>query len=54
MTGQACEAFEWVGQSFKYCDGCGGPYWEHTHEWRHSGKVPISAEDAQRVKEKWA
>lgn len=26
---EACEAFQWVGQSFAYCDRCSRPAWEH-------------------------
>ena len=29
-----CRGFRWIGQSFAQCDGCGRPYWEHTHETR--------------------
>jgi hypothetical protein len=29
--GAECFAFTWCGQSFRYCDNCGNPYWEHTH-----------------------
>lgn len=29
-----CRGFQWVGQSFAHCDGCGQPYWEHTHDTR--------------------
>lgn len=50
---QACEGFEWCGQSFKFCDRCGVPFWEHTHEKRSVGLVLISREDADAVKEKW-
>lgn len=26
-----CWSFKWIGQSLETCDGCGKPYWEHTH-----------------------
>jgi hypothetical protein len=63
VAGGPCEAFQWVGQSFASCDGCGRPYWEHSHieqagegsgpfapEWV---RVPITAEDAYQVRRKW-
>jgi hypothetical protein len=33
---KGCYGFRWIGQSFKFCDGCGEPYWDHTHNetWR--------------------
>ena len=26
---EPCDVFEWVGQSFRSCDACGRPFWEH-------------------------
>lgn len=59
-----CRGFQWVGQSFASCDGCGLPYWEHTHDTRmRDGAGPFDEEpfdyvpitDAQKVacKAKW-
>lgn len=52
-----CEAFSWVGQSFKHCDDCGQPYWDHTHVHgvgsEFGQRVPITPEEAERVKQKW-
>jgi uncharacterized protein with PIN domain len=55
-----CIAYAWMGQSFKYCDRCGNPYWEHTHydtaRKTHPGRTfrrLISASDAAAVKAKW-
>lgn len=52
-----CEAFAWIGQSFRHCDNCGEPYWEHTHEHGVGSQfgtlVPITPEGASRVKSKW-
>lgn len=54
-----CWSFKWVGQSLETCDGCGRPYWEHTHwetygghgrEWRN---VLITDEMAQRARDIW-
>ena len=50
---EVCEAFCWVGQSFKYCERCGHPFWEHTHDMRAAGPVPIDEETKARVKAKW-
>lgn len=27
-----CKGFQWIGQSFASCDGCGKPYWEHDYD----------------------
>lgn len=59
---QPCKGFRWIG-SFK-CDGCGLPFWEHTHDTLikpGAGPfdddpfvyVPISDETKARVKAKW-
>lgn len=26
---EQCKGFQWIGQSWEHCDGCGQPYWEH-------------------------
>lgn len=50
-----CEAFKWIGQSFKHCDDCGRPFWVHTHDDRGSkGLVPITPKMAAQCKERWA
>ena len=50
----ACEAYAWIGQSFKYCDDCGKPYWEHTHIARGGGRRdPITPDSAAAVKARW-
>lgn len=45
-----CKGFAWLGQSFKYCDDCGHPYWEHSHmQWR--GELePITPESAASIR----
>jgi len=54
-----CDVFAWVGQSFKHCDECGQPFWEHTHELRGGPTygevllVQITPELAEQVREKW-
>ena len=59
-----CEGFQWIGQSFKYCDGCGSPYWEHTYirEFKSDSSpfapepwvlVPITPEMADVVRRTW-
>lgn len=56
-----CSGFRWIGQSFRSCDACGAPYWEHTHEHHPTGPPfgdnfelrPISAEDAAIVQARW-
>lgn len=59
---KTCEAFQWIGQSFKHCDRCGEPYWDHTHletVQRDSGPfgpmatMALSDEDREAVKRKW-
>lgn len=27
-----CDGFRYIGQPLSSCDGCGRPYWEHTHD----------------------
>jgi hypothetical protein len=62
---QPCRGFRWIGQSFTHCDGCGLPFWEHTHDTvLKPGAdpfdddpfdfVPISHEQAARVKARWS
>ncbi len=48
-----CEAFMWLGQSFKHCDKCGHPFWVHTHDRQRDRDVPITPEWAERVREAW-
>jgi hypothetical protein len=55
-----CPAFRWIGQSLESCDGCGLPYWEHTHTegasekgLHHSHRRIISDTEAQRAKDIW-
>lgn len=61
MNNDTCPAFQWIGQSFAHCDGCGKPFWLHSHEsrvvggpfsgrWRH---IPISTARAEGVRRKW-
>ena len=60
-TGLECFAFRWIGQAPTSCDGCGQPYWDHTHvEVQHAnGKLGwslrkvISDENRADVKRKW-
>lgn len=52
-TSAPCDGFAWVGQSFKFCDNCGDPYWEHAFELRLGGPVAISPDRAAAVKRKW-
>jgi hypothetical protein len=52
-----CAGFVWIGQSFKYCDECGKPYWDHRYDMeirrgRWFRKL-ISAAEAARVKGRW-
>jgi hypothetical protein len=60
----ACDGFRWLGQSFAHCDGCGKPYWEHTHDLqvrRDAGpfdpdalvRVPITPEQAEACRRRW-
>jgi hypothetical protein len=59
-----CEGFRWIAQTFRSCDRCGLPFWEHSHQERIKpgaspfgpdafGLVPITAEDAAACKRKW-
>lgn len=59
-----CSGFQWIGQSFAHCDGCGAPYWEHAFDEqlnRDKGPfspdawvyVPISPEEAEATRRKW-
>lgn len=29
-----CKGFQWIGQEWTSCDGCGQPYWEHDYDQR--------------------
>lgn len=54
-----CYAFRWMGQSLEYCDGCGQPFWEHSHDERGTGRlgyhrrVIITDKQRERVMKKW-
>lgn len=56
-TGKQCFAFRWIGQPFSSCDGCGRPYWEHTHmETFRDGRwfrQIIQADQRAAVERKW-
>ena len=44
-----CPAYMWIGQSFKFCDRCGKPYWEHSHDHRlPTGEGPFSGGRRER------
>ena len=46
MTADVCDGFKWIGQSFAHCDGCGHPYWEHTHDSRlRKGAGPFGSKN---------
>jgi predicted amidophosphoribosyltransferase len=64
-TPSGCKGFRWIGQSWEHCDGCGKPFWEHTHDSRIRRDaspfdddpfdyVPISTELKQQMKARWA
>lgn len=48
MATAPCPAWTWIGQSFCFCDRCGKPYWEHSHEWQ-SVDGPFSARSRRAV-----
>jgi hypothetical protein len=60
-----CPGFQWIGQSFATCDGCGRPAWEHEGEMRlrEGAKLTGSEDDwelrpwkpgeADAIKRKW-
>jgi hypothetical protein len=52
-----CAGFAWIGQSFKWCDNCSLPYWEHSYAMTlRDGRwfrQLISKELAAAVKRKW-
>lgn len=49
---EPCRGFRWIGQSFKSCDGCGRPAWEHEGELRlRDGSSPFGV--AEGMKRKW-
>lgn len=63
-SGPDCKGFQWVGQTFASCDGCGKPFWEHEFDTRAkpgSGPfddepfdyVPISDEQKAATRAKW-
>lgn len=62
-----CPGFQWIGQSFATCDGCGKPAWEHGGEMRlrEGAKLVIGGTgdwelrpwkpgEAEAIKRKWA
>lgn len=59
-----CKGFQWVGQDWDTCHGCGQPYWEHScmeHPAEGSGPFdeaweyrPISDEARARMKARYA
>jgi acyl-CoA thioesterase FadM len=49
----ACAGFMWVGQSFKYCERCSQPYWEHTHDSWRGELTPITREQAETVRARY-
>lgn len=52
-----CAGFTWIGQSFKWCDNCGEPYWEHQYDMRMRDgrwfRKLISKSEAAAVKLRW-
>ena len=45
-----CKGFQWVGQSFASCEGCGQPFWEHTYDTRmRSGAGPFDDDPFEYV-----
>lgn len=45
-----CKGFRWVGQSFKHCEGCGRPFWEHTYDTRmRDGAGPFDEDPFEYV-----
>ena len=34
-----CDVFRWVGQSFRSCDDCGKPFWEHHFRHRYGPEL---------------
>lgn len=58
MSEKPCAAFEWICQVLYSCDGCGNPFWTHTHESRVRDKgrrfhKSISREFAERIRANW-
>lgn len=58
--GCECFAFRWIGQSLAYCDGCGHPFWVHTHmevggqRLFYSRRYVIQADEREAVRRKWS
>jgi hypothetical protein len=51
-----CDTFQWIGQAFTHCDGCGRPYWEHAYEPPLGGRQerrPITPKLAQQARTRW-
>lgn len=36
-----CQIFQWIGQRFDTCDGCGRPYWKHMYNPPYGGAKPL-------------
>lgn len=63
---EPCPGFQWIGQPFTSCDGCGKPAWEHEGELRlRPGSALLAAGDcwelrpwrpgeAEAIRRKWA
>lgn len=65
LNAAECKGFQWIGQTWDSCGGCGGPYWYHTHierAKRDAGPFddgppeyePISEKSKQRMKRFYA
>jgi hypothetical protein len=61
---KTCKGFQWVGQSFKYCNECGLPFWEHEYDSKLKDGagpfddepfeyVPITDEQRAACKARW-
>lgn len=54
----ACQAFEWVGQPWSSCDGCGRPLWEHEQEYGVGGRagkvIDVDPDMAERIRQQFA
>jgi hypothetical protein len=50
-----CKGFQWIGQEWDSCAGCGRPYWEHTHmENRARDSRPFDDEWEYELISDWA
>lgn len=57
---EACEGFQWIGQSFASCDNCGRPRWEHKADHHPTSVfgtdyelIPITEEQADAMRRTW-